>query len=153
MRRRPASWWPLVVVTTTNYAAQVPYFIHNDYAASHPLPSLRSVVLLGATLAWFAVGMIGLTRGRKWGYPVLMSYLLTEALFYGMTIISGAFIFQIENHSPLLRAIFITGYASGAVAAYYAVRTFGERRRERAPSAFVHDHEGRAPSSAAPNPS
>jgi hypothetical protein len=139
------------VVTSTNYAAQVPYFIHNYYAPSHPLPGVRPVALLGATLAWFVVGMIGVTRRRRWGRPVLMSYLLTEALFYGMTIISGAFIFQIENHSLLLRAIFVIGYASGAVAAYYAVRTFRERRRE--PLAFVHDHEEQAPSSAVPHPS
>jgi hypothetical protein len=115
-----------------NYAAQVPYFIHNDYSAAHPLPGVRAIALLGATLAWFAAGMIGVTRRRRWGLGVLMSYLLTEAIFYAMTIISGTFVYQVENPSVLLRVVFVLGYASGAVAAYYAVRIFRERRRERA---------------------
>ena len=131
MSQRSVSWWTLVVVTSVNYAAQGPYFIHNDYSAAHPLPGVRAVALLGATLVWFVVGMIGVAKRRRWGHAVLLSYLFTEAMFYAMTIISGTFVGQIENPSVLLRVIFVLGYASGAVAAYYAIRMFRERRRER----------------------
>src|SRR5579859_4706207 len=107
---------PLIVVTLANYAAQVPYYIHNDYSPAHPLPGLRAVLLLGATLAWFSVGLAGFTGNRRWGFGVLISFLVTEAVFYAMTIASGAFIFQLEHRGVLLRAVFAIGYASGAVA-------------------------------------
>ena len=51
---------------------------------------------------------------------MLVSFLAAEALFYAGTFASGAFLLQMHNHSDLLKVIFVTGYASGAVAAYYA---------------------------------
>jgi hypothetical protein len=120
---------PLVAVTLANYAAQVPYFAHNYYSPHHPFPGLRAVALLGLTLAWFAVGLAGFLRGRRWGLAVLISFLAAEALFYAGTFASGAFIFQLHNHSDLIKLVFITGYASGAVAAYYAGRLLWDRWR------------------------
>jgi hypothetical protein len=128
-RRSAASFTPLIVATLANYAAQVPYYIHNDYSPAHPLPGLRAVLLLGATLAWFAIGLAGFTRNRRWGFGVLISFLITEAFFYAISIASGAFIFQLENPSILLRAVYAIGYASGAVAAYYAYILIRERRQ------------------------
>ena len=128
-RRSAASFTPLIFVTLTNYAAQVPYFIHNDYSAAHSLPGLRAVLLLGATLVWFAVGLAGISGNRGWGFGVFISFLITEAFFYAVSIISGAFIFQLENPSNLLKEIYVIGYVSGAVAAYYAYRLIRERRR------------------------
>jgi NADH:ubiquinone oxidoreductase subunit K len=111
---------PLITVTLANYAAQVPYFIHNDYSAVHPLPGVRAVGLLGLTLAWFLLGLAGFMRGRRWGPAVLVSFLAAEALFYGATFATGTFLLQMHNHSDLLKAVFVIGYASGAVAAYCA---------------------------------
>jgi hypothetical protein len=109
----------------------VPYYIHNDYSAAHPLPSLRAVALLAATLVWFVVGLIAFMKQRAWGFPVLLAYLAVEALFYGETLLSGTFIFQVENHSDLLKVVFVIGYLSGVVAAYYAYRLMRHRRQAR----------------------
>jgi hypothetical protein len=109
----------LVAITLLNYAAEVPYFLHNE---PHQLPGLRAVALLGATLAWFALGLAGFVRRQNWGFAVLVSFLATEAIFYGATFASGAFIPELENRSDLLKAIYALGYGSGAVAGYYAWR-------------------------------
>ena len=134
--RSAVSLTPLIVVTLVNYAAQLPYYIHNDYSSAHPLPGLRAVLLLGATLAWFAFGLAGITGNRRWGFGVLISFLVTEALFYAVTIASGIFILQLEHPSILLKAVFAIGYVSGAVAAYYAYRLIRERRLRGATNAI-----------------
>jgi hypothetical protein len=115
----PVALTPLVTITLLNYAAQVPYFLHNE---PHQLPGLRAVALLGATFAWFALGLAGFLRGRSWGFAVLVSFLVTEAIFYGTTFTSGAFIPELHNRSDVLKAVFAIGYATGAVAGYYAYR-------------------------------
>jgi len=127
---------PLVAVTIMNYAAQAPYSIHNgDFSAHHPLDVVRGTVLLGVTLAWFVLGLTGYVRKRRWGLAVLVSFLVTEALFYTATVVTGTFIFQLESPSDLLKAVFVTGYASGAVAAFYAYRLAREHVRSRRPAA------------------
>jgi hypothetical protein len=137
MKQRSAAFLtPLIVVTLANYAAQVPYYLHNDYSGAHPLPGLRAVLLLAATLAWFAVGLAGITRNRSWGFGVFISFLITEAFFYAMSLAIGAFIFQLDNPSILLKAIYAIGYVSGAVAAYYAYRLIRERRLHGATNAI-----------------
>jgi hypothetical protein len=120
---------PLVAVTLANYAAQMPYYLHNDYSPQHPLPGVRAVALLGVTLAWFALGLAGFMRHRRWGFAVLASFLAAEAIFYAGTFGTGVFIFQLENHSDLLKTVFVIGYVSGAAAAYYAYRLFRDRPR------------------------
>jgi hypothetical protein len=95
--------------------------------AAHPLPSLRAVALLGATLLWFVVGLTAFMKERAWGFPVLLAYLTVEALFYGQTLLSGTSIFQVENHSDLIKAVFVIGYLSGVVAAYYVYRLIRHR--------------------------
>jgi NADH:ubiquinone oxidoreductase subunit K len=113
---------PLVAVTLVNYAAQVPYYLHNT--PQHPLPGLRAAALLGATLAWFALGLAGFMRRRNWGFAVLVSFLVVEAVFYAANFATGAFISQMESGSDLLKVVFAIGYGSGAVAGYYAYRLF-----------------------------
>jgi hypothetical protein len=120
---------PLVAITLANYAAQVPYYLHNDYSPHHLLPGVRAVALLGGTLAWFALGLAGFIRHRRWGLAVLVSFLTAEAIFYAGTFATGAFLLQIENHSYLLKTVFVIGYASGAAAAYYTYRLFRDRPR------------------------
>jgi hypothetical protein len=105
----------------------VPYYLHNDYSAQHLLPGLRAVALLGATLAWFAVGLAGFLRHRRWGRTVLVSFLVTEAVFYGITIASGIFLYQLANPSYLIKAVFVIGYVSGGVAACYSVLLVRQR--------------------------
>ena len=123
---------PLVAVTITNYAAQVPYSLHNgDFSASHLLAVIRAAAILGVTLAWFVVGLAAYVRKRRWGLPVLVSFLATQALFYAATFVTGWFVFQLETPSNLLKAVFVTGYASGAVAAFYAFRLTRDHLRSR----------------------
>ena len=124
----PPSLGPLVVVTLLNYAAQVPYYLHNDYSSMHPLPGLRAIVLLGATLVWFLIGLTAYRRQRFWGYWLLLSYLLVEAIFYLETLASGMFIAQLRNHTWLIDAVFVIGYISGLAATYYAYRLIRFRR-------------------------
>jgi len=122
----------LVAVTIMNYVAQVPYSIHNgDFSAHRALDVVRGAILLGVTLAWFVFGLTAYVRKRPWGLAVLVSFLVTEALFYTATFVTGMFIFQLENPSYLLKAVFVTGYASGAVAAFYAYRLTREHLRSR----------------------
>jgi NADH:ubiquinone oxidoreductase subunit K len=128
-RSRPVRLVPLAAVTLANYAAQVPYFIHNDFSVDHPLPGVRAAGLLGVTLAWFILGLAGFLRGRRWGFAVLVSFLAAEALFYGATFATGIFLLQMHHHSGLLRAVFVTGYASGAVAVWYACSLIWHRAR------------------------
>jgi hypothetical protein len=129
---------PLVAVTIMNYAAQVPYSIHNgDFSAHRPLDVVRGTVLLGVTLAWFVLGLTGYMRKRRWGLAVLVSFLFTQALFYAATFVTGTFVFQLENPSYLLKAVFVTGYASGAVAAFYAYRLTRDHLRGRRLSAHT----------------
>ena len=110
----------LLLVTIVNYVAQVPYYLHNYYFPYRLLPTLSSIVLLGLTLAWFLAGYLGHSKGKKWGRYALLSFLVAEALFYFHSIAFGAFLFQMQNPSLIIRTVFLIGYVSGAVSAYYA---------------------------------
>jgi len=112
----------LLLITSFNYLAQVPYYLHNYYVPHHQLPGLRAVGLLGFTLIWFIIGCVAYSKKMKSGYGILLGFLIVEALFYGMTLLSGAFIFQLRNHSDVIKAVFIIGYVNGLTAAYYAYR-------------------------------
>ena len=122
---------PLIVITLANYAAQIPYYLHNDYTPHHMLPGIRALVLMTGTLAWFALGLAGYQRRLRWGTPALVAFLAIEAVFYAGTFATGAFIFQLANHSYLLKAVFVIGYASGAAAGYYAYRLLRQPRLSR----------------------
>jgi hypothetical protein len=106
-------------VTIANYVAQIPYYLYNYYFPYHVLPTLSSIVLLGATLAWFLVGYVGVQYKWKYGYAVLITFLCIEALFYLHSFVFGAFFFQMQNPNPIIKSVFVVGYLSGAVAGYY----------------------------------
>ena len=112
----------LLGITLVNYLAQIPYYLHNYYVPHHLIPSVRAVGLLGFTLIWFVIGYTAYIRKIKYGYAILLSYLVVQALFYGMTCLSGAAIMQLHNHSNIIRAVFLVGYTSGFVAAYYSYK-------------------------------
>ena len=114
------SFYPLLVVTVLNYVAQVPYYLHNYYIPHHILPGVRALGLLGLTLVWFAVGFIAFTKKLKYGRIMLLSYLVVQALFYGLTVIAGAPIAQLQGHSDIIKLVFLIGYISGCTAGYYA---------------------------------
>ncbi len=112
----------LLIATVINYLAQIPYYIHNYYVPHHLTPGLRATGLLGFTLIWFIAGFIMYIKKIKYGYGILLSFLIVETLFYGLAFLSGAFISQLRNHSDIIRLVFIIGYASGATAGYYVYR-------------------------------
>jgi hypothetical protein len=109
----------LLTITIVNYLALIPYYLYNYYFPYHVLPSLRACILVGLTLVWFLGGYLGFRNKSRLGYFLLLTFLIIEALFYLMTILSGAVISQLRNPSLLMRAIFFIGYLSGLVAAYY----------------------------------
>jgi len=109
-------FWVIIV----NYVAQIPYYLYNYYFRYHVPPTMSSIVLLGLTLGWFVLGYVAVQRQKRFGYFVLLSFLLVEALFYAHTILLGAFIFQLQNPNPIIKVVFIVGYLSGIVAGYYA---------------------------------
>jgi hypothetical protein len=127
-KTRTIPLWPLLWVTLVNYAAQIPYYLHNYYFPYHVMPSISGIVLLAITLVWFLSGYAGFKKGKRFGFYVLVSFLIVEALFYLHSIAFGAFFFQLQNPSSLIRAIFIYGYVSGAVAGCYATLLMLRRR-------------------------
>lgn len=128
MKRNSApSFRFLFWVTIANYVAQVPYYFHNYYIPFHALPTFTGLILLAVTLVWFLVGYAGVCKGRSYGYYTLLSFLIVEALFYGLSLVSGAFLFQMQNPSLLIKAVFLMGYISGAVSAYYAYSLISRR--------------------------
>lgn len=116
-------------VNILNYLAQIPYYLHNYYFPYHTPPSSSAVVLLGVTFVWFLAGYIGTKRRNRYGYFLLLSFLLVESLFYFHTIIFGAFIFQLQNPSVLIKSVFLIGYLSGITAAYYVYVLIRHRKR------------------------
>ena len=65
-------------VVALNYVAQVPYALHLYGTRVNP----TGVVLLGITLAWFAVAWLAFRRRRPWGFWLLLGYALAQVLFY-----------------------------------------------------------------------
>ena len=116
----PNSLKILLFVTIINYLAQVPYYLINDYFPYHILPSTRGVILLGLTFIWFLIGYVGTIKKKYVGYIVLVSYLIIEGLFYVLTIVFGAFIFQLQHPNSIIKVVFIIGYISGMTSLYYA---------------------------------
>lgn len=109
-------------ITMANYIAQIPYYLYNYYFPYHALPTASSIALLGLTLGWFLAGYFRFQKKYKHGNILLLSFLVIEALFYIHSFIFGAFFFQMLNPNPIIKMVFIIGYVSGAVAAYYAYR-------------------------------
>lgn len=114
----------LLAITLINYLAQIPYFIHNYYYPHHIVPGIRVVVLLGVTFFWFMLGYITFMKKIRYGFGLLLSYLIAEGLFYIMSILTGAFFHQIQNPSNINKAIFVVGYISGLTCAFYAYLLF-----------------------------
>lgn len=124
-RRRHARFlWLLLAVVGTNYLAQIPYYLHLYYLPHGALPSLRGSLLLGITLVWFLAGYVGLTRGRVWGYWLLLAFLLIEFGFYAHGVVTrvsnGYPAFQnMQTHDPVLFVVFGIGYLNMLMGVYF----------------------------------
>ena len=125
----PVLFW----VVVADYVAQIPYYLVNYYVPHRAAPTLSSVVLLGLTLAWFLVGYIGLRAHRRFGFWVLLSFLLIEGLFYLRTILFGAAAYQIANPNLVIKIVFLTGYVTGVVSLTYFVLLLVFRSRYQRP--------------------
>lgn len=122
--------WPLVPVVVLDYAAQVPYYLILDLAPHHTPPSPSAILLLTATLAWFTAGHVLLVaRKSRTGWWLLWTFLVANGLFYLGTLLSGAVAFQLRNSNPVVVAVFIYGYITGAVCTAYAVILIRHRRQ------------------------
>lgn len=126
-------WLPplglLFWVVIADYLAQIPYYFVNDYFPRHTAPTLSSVALLGVTLVWFLVGYLGHRAHRRFGFWVLLTFLLVESIFYLATLASGAIVFELDNPSLIIRIVFLVGYVTGIVSLLYAVALVVFRRR------------------------
>jgi hypothetical protein len=118
--RRP-SLRILLWFVIADFLAQIPYYLHNYYFRSHAAPSVSAIVLLGATLAWFLVGYIALRARKRYGFWLLLGFLVIEGLFYLVTLVSGIAAIQMQNPSLIIKAVYVIGYASGIVALVYVV--------------------------------
>jgi hypothetical protein len=119
----------LLVITLINYLAQIPYYLHNYYYPHHLIPGTRAVILLGITLIWLVFGYIAYIKKIRYGFGILLSYLIVEGLFYISSIFSGTFGHQLQNQSNIIRTVFIIGYISGLTSAYYAYKLFRWRNQ------------------------
>lgn len=115
----------LLTTVTVNYAAQIPYYVHQYYIPHKLLPSLYGTILLGVTLFWFIAAYKRLKAGKETGYYLMFAYLAVEFLFYLQTQISQ---FLIEHRillhvyrpdGTLLFIVFGIGYINFVGAAYF----------------------------------
>jgi hypothetical protein len=124
----------LLVIIGANYAAQVPYYLHQYYAPRHLLPSLIGALLLLATLVWFLSAYRLLAKGSRTGWWLMSTYLLIVFLFYIQTqVMQLATAHQIllyvyRPKGILLFIVFGIGYINCLAAAYYATYMLIKRK-------------------------
>ena len=113
-----------VVSVLANYAAQVPYYLHQYWFRGHVPPSWPGVALLAVTLAWFLLAYRRYVRGARFGRGLLMAFLATQVIFYAhalaLSLLSGGhggIAAQLTSPSQFLRVIFALGYLNALCAA------------------------------------
>jgi hypothetical protein len=126
--------WVLFAVLLANFAAQVPYFIHLYYSPQHPLPDLRSALLMGGVLVLFLVSFGLLWAKRAAGYYLLIFYLALEFFFYLWNIAGGVahgygLFFHLADRDPVLWVVNVVGYLSFFAAGYFLALLLVERRK------------------------
>lgn len=107
-----------------NFLAQVPYFFYLYYRRQSFSVSLRSFLIMGLVFAVFLSGSILLFTHRRWGYPLMMLFLLAEFFFYLLNVINSAvhgfgLFFQIHNPDLILRVIYSIGYMNLFASGYF----------------------------------
>ena len=126
MASKPKPLAVLFWVVILNYLAQIPYYVHQYYRPRHLAPNWSGTALLVLTLVWFLLGYFRYIQAKRYGFGILLSFLIVQVLFYGHAILfslagQGA-IAQLGTHSPFLFVIFSIGYLNFFVAAYYAYK-------------------------------
>jgi hypothetical protein len=120
----PARWrtslYVLFAITILNYLAQIPYYIH-FYGVHHVAPSLLGVALLACTLILFLAGYFLTLRNRRFGWWLLVGFLLLEFGFYVLHNISGAFLQDLPVSDPLFLVVSLIGYLNTVVALIYLI--------------------------------
>lgn len=108
--------YAILVVVGANYLAQIPYYLYLYFLPHRALPPLFGASLLVATFVWFLVGWLLLARrGSLTGYWLLLTFLLTEFIFYVLNMANQvahgfAPFFHLQNRDPLLFTVFAIGY-------------------------------------------
>ncbi len=125
--------WALFAILLANFVAQVPYFLHLYYTPQHPLPDLKSSLLMGSVFAAFLGSFTLLIAGRRTGYYLLMAYLAVEFSFYLWNIVGGAlhgygWFFHLADRDPVLWAVNAVGYLSFLAAGYFLFLLIDKRR-------------------------
>ena len=110
----------LFSIVISNYIAQVPYAVHLYGTHVNPI----GVGMLAFTLLWFLLGFFLITKQNKWGYRLLLAFLITEFFFYLSGEIVTTFVFRVENpimrfNDMLLWFVFFIGDVNFVVAGYY----------------------------------
>ena len=128
--------WVLFAILLANFVAQVPYFLHLYYSPQHPLPDLRSLLLLGGVLALFLISFSLLLARQAAGYYLLIFYLALEFFFYLLNIVGGAlrgfgWFFHLADPDPVLWAVNAVGYLSFFAAGYFLLLLIVRRREFR----------------------
>ena len=134
LKRQVESTLVLAGVVALNYAAQVPYYLHQYYLPHHQPPSPVGIVLLGMTLLWFVIGYSRFVMRKSYGFGILLGFLLTQVVFYGHAVVLGILAgagaeAQLKTHSRFLLVIFSIGYVNFLVAAYYVYWLLRRGRR------------------------
>ena len=128
--RRTLRWWPLVALTSANYAWQVPYTVHQYGRRWDALAGLGIPLIL--TGVWFAIAMAATIRGRRGGRTALVVFLVTEVAFYAIHNATGAFAVDMPLSNPVLLIASALGYANTAAAIVYLVLIARARHAEHA---------------------
>jgi hypothetical protein len=128
----------LLVVVLANYAAQVPYAL--DLYGTHV--SRTGAGLLGITLAWFLAGVVLQRRGGRAGragYWLLLSFLITEFLFYFhgqiLQLAHGYGMVHdlVHAHDTIVRWVFVVGDLNFVAAGFFAAYLAWHRRTSARP--------------------
>lgn len=117
----------LFAVTTLNYLAQVPYYIH-FYGVHHVAPSPVGMLLLALTFALFLAGYVYTLQGRRFGGRILFGFLVLEFGFYLLHNISGAFLHDLPVNDPLFLVVSLIGYLNTIVALVYLILMVKDRK-------------------------
>ncbi|WP_327539559.1 hypothetical protein [Jatrophihabitans sp.] len=116
-RSRRLPWWPLIAVTTADYLWQIPYAVHQYGRQWDSLAGLSTPLII--TGLWFTVAVLATVGGRRGGRPALAAFLVTEATFYLVHNISGAFAADLPLGNPVVLIASVLGYLSTVTAAIY----------------------------------
>lgn len=113
----------LLGITLTNFAAQIPYYLHQYYFPHHILPSPVGVTLMLGVLAWFLIGFYLLAHRKPFGFWLTVAFLFVEFVFYLLTQVTqwasgnGLFLYVLHPTDATLFIVFGIGYLNFFAAA------------------------------------